>query len=381
MAEASPPAPLSPLDVELDPEFEPQSRPRSCTWPLQRPELQASPAKPAGEPAADAASMIPEEEDDEEEGAGSAMTVGSAAPAGGEAAAAPAAVPEEAARLPAPLPGGGPEGPGLSPGAAAAGGGGPSGGPAAAPRKCSSRRNAWGNLSYADLITRAIESSPEKRLTLSQIYDWMVRCVPYFKDKGDSNSSAGWKRLLDAEMSAAAGGGGPSGGPAAAPRKCSSRRNAWGNLSYADLITRAIESSPEKRLTLSQIYDWMVRCVPYFKDKGDSNSSAGWKGIKAEVNISDVVRKAFIMFPVIRHYLVKQSFLHGEYTRGTIFLFVKRDSEESAEGLVKCRHKHITLVNAFSCKESQALMNSTFYVDGKLPVNDDVVLVDSISAR
>ncbi|XP_063041188.1 forkhead box protein O1-like [Engraulis encrasicolus] len=57
----------------------------------------------------------------------------------------------------------------------------------------------------------------------------------------------------------------------------SSRRNAWGNLSYADLITRAIESTPEKRLTLSQIYDWMVRFVPYFKDKGDSNSSAGWK--------------------------------------------------------------------------------------------------------
>uniref|UniRef100_A0A8C5AJ16 Fork-head domain-containing protein n=1 Tax=Gadus morhua TaxID=8049 RepID=A0A8C5AJ16_GADMO len=57
----------------------------------------------------------------------------------------------------------------------------------------------------------------------------------------------------------------------------SSRRNAWGNQSYADLITRAIESTAEKRLTLSQIYDWMVRYVPYFKDKGDSNSSAGWK--------------------------------------------------------------------------------------------------------
>lgn len=57
----------------------------------------------------------------------------------------------------------------------------------------------------------------------------------------------------------------------------SSRRNAWGNQSYADLITRAIESTLEKRLTLSQIYDWMVRYVPYFKDKGDSNSSAGWK--------------------------------------------------------------------------------------------------------
>ncbi|NWS71425.1 FOXO3 protein, partial [Crotophaga sulcirostris] len=72
---------------------------------------------------------------------------------------------------------------------------------AAAPRKCSSRRNAWGNLSYADLITRAIESSPEKRLTLSQIYDWMVRCVPYFKDKGDSNSSAGWKNSIRHNLS------------------------------------------------------------------------------------------------------------------------------------------------------------------------------------
>ena len=60
-------------------------------------------------------------------------------------------------------------------------------------------------------------------------------------------------------------------------KKGGSRRNAWGNLSYADLITKAIQSSPEGRLTLSQIYDWMVQNVPYFRDKGDSNSSAGWK--------------------------------------------------------------------------------------------------------
>lgn len=60
-------------------------------------------------------------------------------------------------------------------------------------------------------------------------------------------------------------------------KKGSSRRNAWGNLSYADLITQAITSSPENRLTLSQIYEWMVQNVPYFKDKGDNNSSAGWK--------------------------------------------------------------------------------------------------------
>ncbi len=68
------------------------------------------------------------------------------------------------------------------------------------------------------------------------------------------------------------------------PRK-NNRKNAWGNLSYADLITQAIDNSPEKRLTLAQIYDWMVKNVPYFKDKGDSTSSAGWKvGFKLQIN-------------------------------------------------------------------------------------------------
>lgn len=65
-------------------------------------------------------------------------------------------------------------------------------------------------------------------------------------------------------------------GEGTSPRK-NNRKNAWGNLSYADLITQAIDSSPEKRLTLAQIYEWMVKNVSYFKDKGDSTSSAGWK--------------------------------------------------------------------------------------------------------
>lgn len=69
----------------------------------------------------------------------------------------------------------------------------------------------------------------------------------------------------------------PNGGGGNNNKKSSSRRNAWGNLSYADLITQAIQSTPEKRLTLSQVYEWMVQNIPYFKDKGDSNSSAGWK--------------------------------------------------------------------------------------------------------
>jgi hypothetical protein len=55
------------------------------------------------------------------------------------------------------------------------------------------------------------------------------------------------------------------------------RKNAWGNLSYAELIAKAIENSQERRLTLSQIYLWMIQYVPYFRDKGDRKSSTGWK--------------------------------------------------------------------------------------------------------
>lgn len=62
-----------------------------------------------------------------------------------------------------------------------------------------------------------------------------------------------------------------------APKKRSLRKNPWGNSSYADLITQAIESSTEKKLTLSEIYDWMIRNVPHFSNQGSSNSSAGWK--------------------------------------------------------------------------------------------------------
>ena len=63
------------------------------------------------------------------------------------------------------------------------------------------RKNSWGNLSYAELITRAIESSAEQRLTLSQIYDWIIKYVPYFKEKFDRTSSAGWKNSIRHNLS------------------------------------------------------------------------------------------------------------------------------------------------------------------------------------
>ncbi|GFY77230.1 forkhead box protein O [Trichonephila inaurata madagascariensis] len=63
------------------------------------------------------------------------------------------------------------------------------------------RKNPWGSRSYADLITQAIETSPEKRMTLSQIYDWMVRNVPFFNDQAESSSSAGWKNSIRHNLS------------------------------------------------------------------------------------------------------------------------------------------------------------------------------------
>lgn len=180
MAEAPRNGNEPPLNVEIDPDFEPQKRPRSCTWPLPRPE------SGAGKTGTNDTDVIPEEEDDEG-GSTEKASVGVKArepSSGGSSASQPVEVQrghskEEAA-----------DG---SPSSAQTPAAAPGGSASQQLRKSSARRNAWGNYSYADLITQAIESSPEKRLTLSQIYDWMVRSVPYFKDKGDSNSSAGWK--------------------------------------------------------------------------------------------------------------------------------------------------------------------------------------------
>uniref|UniRef100_A0AAQ6IN54 Fork-head domain-containing protein n=1 Tax=Anabas testudineus TaxID=64144 RepID=A0AAQ6IN54_ANATE len=160
--------------VDIDSEFEPHGRSRSCTWPLPCPE-----DFPGGEEASRGLALasvkveqynVPACRAERKGGAPAEIKHPAGAPA--PVVAAPACMSGAALDVAGQL------------------------------RKAkSSRRNAWGNLSYADLITRAIESAPEKRLTLSQIYDWMVRFVPYFKDKGDSNSSAGWKNSIRHNLS------------------------------------------------------------------------------------------------------------------------------------------------------------------------------------
>ena len=43
------------------------------------------------------------------------------------------------------------------------------------------------------------------------------------------------------------------------------------------LCSQAISSTTERRMTLSQIYDWMVAHIPYFTDRQSNSKSAGWK--------------------------------------------------------------------------------------------------------
>uniref|UniRef100_A0A914ENU4 Forkhead box protein O n=1 Tax=Acrobeloides nanus TaxID=290746 RepID=A0A914ENU4_9BILA len=135
--------------------------------------------------------------------------------------------------------------------------------PPASAKKSTTRRNAWGNMSYADLITQAILSSPEKRLTLSQVYEWMVQNVPYFRDKGDSNSSAGWKKKRIRRRN-----------PDAISQK---KPNPWGEESYSDLIAKALECAQDGRMKLNEIYQWFSDNIPYFKERSSQEEAAGWK--------------------------------------------------------------------------------------------------------
>jgi len=52
----------------------------------------------------------------------------------------------------------------------------------------------------------------------------------------------------------------------------SARADSKPAYSYAHLITFAINSSPEKRMTLSEIYQWICDKYPYYRDAGN-----GWK--------------------------------------------------------------------------------------------------------
>ena len=50
--------------------------------------------------------------------------------------------------------------------------------------------------------------------------------------------------------------------------------------SYASLITFAINSSPKKKMTLSEIYQWICDNFPYYREAG-----SGWKVSKKKRDV------------------------------------------------------------------------------------------------
>lgn len=72
------------------------------------------------------------------------------------------------------------------------------------------------------------------------------------------------------------------------------QQNPWGRASYSDLITMAITSTNNNMMTLSDIYSWIVKNVPYFNDKGTYLSVQGWKNA---VRHTLSLRKRFVRVP------------------------------------------------------------------------------------
>ena len=60
-------------------------------------------------------------------------------------------------------------------------------------------------------------------------------------------------------------------------RKVQARRNAWGKQTYVQLISKAILSTDDERMMLSEIYDHISRSHEHFARLKDTNSTSGWK--------------------------------------------------------------------------------------------------------
>lgn len=139
------------------------------------------------------------------------------------------------------------------------------------------RKNSWGNLSYAELITRAIESSAEQRLTLSQIYDWIIKYVPYFKEKFDRTSSAGWKNSIRHNLSLH--------NRFIRVQNESSGKSSWWMIN-PDVSKYAINSSGQDEIIAGNYKDSMD------KPKTDEVKVKKTRRLPAETNFEDKTKKS-----------------------------------------------------------------------------------------
>lgn len=61
--------------------------------------------------------------------------------------------------------------------------------------------NPWGEESYSDIIAKALESAPDGRLKLNEIYQWFSDNIPYFRERSSQEDAAGWKNSIRHNLS------------------------------------------------------------------------------------------------------------------------------------------------------------------------------------
>ncbi|CCD71850.1 Forkhead box protein O [Caenorhabditis elegans] len=61
--------------------------------------------------------------------------------------------------------------------------------------------NPWGEESYSDIIAKALESAPDGRLKLNEIYQWFSDNIPYFGERSSPEEAAGWKNSIRHNLS------------------------------------------------------------------------------------------------------------------------------------------------------------------------------------
>ena len=64
----------------------------------------------------------------------------------------------------------------------------------------------------------------------------------------------------------------------------------YGIICYAMKKIESIHSSPQRKMTLNEIYDWIVQNIDFFKGEGATNSSGKWRCDTCDTFISLVIK-------------------------------------------------------------------------------------------
>ncbi|KAL7670567.1 hypothetical protein ACOME3_005503 [Neoechinorhynchus agilis] len=100
-----------------------------------------------------------------------------------------------------------------------------------------------------------------------------------------------------------------------------------GNLSYMEMISRAIESHPQQRLVLKDIYKWLIINMPYFTERQHKPICRSWQNTVRH-NLS--IYKCFIRIPNERPGEIGYSGYQNESQPGPT-IYADQDSQYNSQ--------------------------------------------------